>query len=466
MNRPVVAIVGRPNVGKSALFNRISGRQISLVYDRPGVTRDRIAAECRWRNREFTLVDTGGIGLDDQTGFREAIEREVAIALETASEIILVADGREGVHPIDRELARTLRRSGRPYFLAVNKIDSGKQSDYEVEFSELGIPSIWPVSAAHGLGIEELMEAVSAGWPDVEETADPEKIKEERPVRVAIVGRPNVGKSSLVNALIAEHRVIVSDVPGTTRDAVDIEFRHGAHRYCLIDTAGMRKKSRVSDPLEQAMTGRSAHAINRADLCVLVVDGMDGVGEQEKKIAGLIGEARKPCVVVVNKWDLVRQVRGEKGAKSGRDEVAWKEEYAEGVRRALFFVDYAPVRMVSAKESLHIGGVVRAISEVEKARRTRISTGVLNRLLARALERQLPPRRRGRQFKIYYATQVPDASPVPTIKAFVNDTRLLVDSYASYLDQQIRREYPCVGCPIVWQFKNREKTGKSSARSS
>ncbi|MFH1066839.1 MAG: ribosome biogenesis GTPase Der, partial [bacterium] len=388
MSIPVVAIVGRPNVGKSALFNRIAQRQISLVFDKPGVTRDRIAADCQWQDVPFTLVDTGGIGLEDNSGLEEAIEREVNIAVEAADDLFLVVDGREGLQALDTEIARRLRRSQRRVWVIVNKMDSPKQSNLESDFAQLGFSEVWPVSAAHGTGVGELMSALCSSWKKepsfILETTEK---RETRPLRLAIVGKPNAGKSSLINAILKEERLIVSHAPGTTRDAVDIEFRLHDTAYTLMDTAGMRKRRRVSDPLEMAMTGRSAHAINRADVCALVMDAAEGVGEQEKKIAGLIQEAKKPCLLVVNKWDLTKDNDALVGKQKN-----FRQQYEDAVRRELFFLDYAPVLFISAKDKWHIESFLDALSSVEVSRAARISTGVLNRIIQRAMQRQLPPR--------------------------------------------------------------------------
>lgn len=449
MSIPVVAIVGRPNVGKSALFNRIARRQISLVYDQPGVTRDRIAADCQWQDIPFTLVDTGGIGLEDKSGLETAIAREVEIAIEAAGNLLLVVDGREGLQTLDTEIANRLRRSHRRVWIVVNKMDSPKQTFLESDFTRLGFSEVWPVSAAHGTGVTELMNTLSSRWEKTPSpTSHPTEKREERPLRLAIVGKPNAGKSSFINALLKEERLIVSHVPGTTRDAVDIEFRFNEKIYTLMDTAGMRKRRRLSDPLELAMTGRSAHAINRADICVLVIDAAEGVGEQEKKIASLFQQAQKPCLLIINKWDLTK----DNAALAGKQK-NFRQQYEDAVRRELFFLDYAPVLFISAKDKWHIESFLEALSQIEKGRATHIGTGVLNRILQKAMQRQLPPRQKGKAFKLYYATQVPEESSTPTLTAFVNSSKLLTASYRRFLEQQIRREFPCPGCPIRWIFK-------------
>lgn len=468
--KPVLAIVGRPNVGKSALFNRICGRQISLVFDRPGVTRDRITAECVWEGRPFTLIDTGGIGLEDESGFEAAIQREVEVSLGAASDILLVVDGRAGLNPLDVEVARRLRQSGRRAVLVVNKIDEEGTTGWEGEFEGLGMGPQFGVSAAHGQGIEALMRHVAQAWPTAEAA---EAEARRQPVRVAIVGRPNAGKSSLINALLNEERVIVSPIAGTTRDAVDVHFTRNGQEYCLIDTAGMRRKARISDPLETIMSGRSAHAINRADVCVLVLDAGHGVGVQEKKIAGLIQEARKPCLVLVNKWDLTEGVElrrpeppnAKQQRHGARLEVKdFLQEYRDAVRRHLFFLDYAPVEMVSALENQNMRGWVDAMERIGRARRSDLAAGPLNRLIKRLMERHHPAARGGRPLRLYYAAQVKEAK-CHTVAAFINDRKLWTDDYARYLETHIRQEFPLEGCPLEWDVRDKARQdGRESRR--
>lgn len=451
---PVVAIVGRPNVGKSALFNRLARRQISLVHDRPGVTRDRIIADCAWEGKPFTLIDTGGIGLEDNSGFEKAVQREVALAVESASQILLVVDGRDGLNPLDEYTSRLLRRSGKPLLLVVNKLDSEKQENFDMEFTKLGISKIFPISALHGHGIYRLMTEVSQPWTET---------RAERPpvaTRIAIVGRPNVGKSTLINAITGNERLIVSPTAGTTRDAIDIDFRYCDLPYTLIDTAGMRKKSRLADPLERLMTGRSAHAINRAHVCVIVIDAAAGVAEQEQKIAGLIRDANRPCVIAINKWDLVVGTKAIARANvrpGGKKPISYQEEYREAVFKKLFFIDYARVIFLSAQERSGLGKLLEAIAEVRQSALTHLPTSSLNRVLSRAMDSQLPPITKGRRFKLYYATQVTDEEDGGVrITAFVNDPKLLDKSYHRYLEKQLRAQYPCTGCPIQWHFKAHE----------
>jgi GTPase len=444
---PTVAIVGRPNVGKSALFNALVGREVSLVFDRPGTTRDRMVASARWDGRKLTLIDTGGIGVEDKAGFQDAIAHEVDLALAAATAIIFVVDAREGLTPLDQIVARQLRKSHAPVYVAANKMDSDKQDSMDAEFGRLGFAGVFPVSAAHRRGLGELREAISAKWPKPEETTS----APERPTRLAIVGRPNVGKSSLVNALVSEPRAIVSPIPGTTRDAVDIAYTWRDKPYLLVDTAGMRQERRVEDQLERAMTGRTAHAINRADVCILVVDASTGVSMQDKKIAGLIQDAHAPCIIAVNKWDLAR----EQGDASKTRE----REYYDQVQRDLFFLSYAPVVFLSAKTSERIDGMLKMAGMIAKNRLYRFQTGPLNRVIQKAMERYAPPLVRGRRFKVLYAAQQTpkeDHRQIPTLQLFVNSPALLTPAYERYLDLQLREAFDLRGCPLRFVMRGRE----------
>jgi GTP-binding protein len=454
-----VAIVGRPNVGKSALFNCLAGRDISLVFDRPGTTRDRLVTSARWGDHRLTLIDTGGIGVDDREGFGDAIAHEVEIALAAATEIIFVVDAREGLTPLDQTVARLLRKSHRPVFVAANKVDGDKQANLDGEFSRLGFKGVFPVSAAHRRGLDELREAVSAGW-DAPVAVDPEAPMAARPTRLAIVGRPNVGKSSLINALIAEPRAIVSEVAGTTRDAVDIAYTWKGQPFLFIDTAGMRQERRLQDHLERAMTGRTAHAINRADVCILVVDASTGVTMQDKKIAGLIQEAHAPCLVAVNKWDVARE--------QGDADRARERDYYEQVQRDLFFLSYAPVLFLSAKTGERIEGLLKTVGMIARNRTFRFQTGPLNRVITRAMEKYAPPLVRGRRFKILYAAQLAakeGAREIPTLQLFVNSAELLTPAYERYLELQLREAFDLRGCPIRFVMRGRTTEAREKARS-
>ena len=448
---PTVAIVGRPNVGKSALFNALVGRDISLVFDRPGTTRDRLVSSARWGGHKLTIIDTGGIGVEDKAGFQDEIAHEVDLALAAATAIIFVVDAREGLTPLDQTVARQLRKSKAPVFVAANKMDSDKQVDFDAEFSRLGFAGVFPVSAAHRRGLEDLREAISRDWPKPEEVEACATPAPTRPTRLAIVGRPNVGKSSLINALVAVPRAIVSDVPGTTRDAVDIAYTWRGQPYLFIDTAGMRQERRVQDDLERAMTGRTAHTINRADVCILVVDASTGVTMQDKKIAGLIQEAHAPCIIAVNKWDIAR----EQGDASKTRE----REYYDQVQQDLFFLSYAPVLFLSAKTSERIDGLLKTAGMIAKNRLYRFQTGPLNRVIRRAMERYSPPLVHGRRFKVLYAAQQASKEgqrEIPTLQLFVNSPGLLTKAYERYLDLQLREAFDLRGCPLRFVLRGRE----------
>jgi GTP-binding protein len=454
-----VAIVGRPNVGKSALFNCLAGRDISLVFDRPGTTRDRLVTSARWDRHRLTLIDTGGIGLEDREGFGDAIAREVDLALAAATEIIFVVDAREGLTPLDQTVARLLRKSHRPVFVAANKVDGEKQANLDGEFLRLGFKGVYPVSAAHRRGLEELRQAITSGW---EAPAQDDGMAERpaRPTRLAIVGRPNVGKSSLINALVSEPRAIVSPVPGTTRDAVDIAYTWKGEPFLFIDTAGMRQERRMQDDLERAMTGRTAHTINRADVCILVIDAMTGVSMQDKKIAGLIQEAHAPCMIVINKWDLARE--------QGDASMTKEREYYAQVQQDMFFLSYAPVLFLSAKTGERIDGLLRTVATIAKNRAFRFQTGPLNRVISRAMEKYAPPLVRGRRFKVLYAAQQAPkegAREIPTLQLFVNSASLLTPAYERYLDLQLRESFELRGCPLRFILRGRTTETREKTRS-
>jgi len=506
----LIAIVGRPNVGKSALFNRIIRKRIAIVHDQPGVTRDRVTAEAEWHGRPYTLVDTGGIGLlrrekSDDVIIKAAIE-QVDIAIEAASVIILVVNVQEGVVPLDREVAQRLRRSGKPVLVAVNKVDTSRAEGGADEFSQLGFEKILPVSAIHGEGIEALMDAAIATLPahspqstvhsptmgaPISESAWRESPKRadseigaptatvdsgletvDSVLRLAIVGRPNVGKSSIINALTKSERVIVSPIPGTTRDAVDVPFEVETdgvrQKYILIDTAGMRKTRHVDDSIEFYSVKRSEESIARCDIAVLVLDAESGILEQDKKIADKIVEERRACIVVVNKWDLfdekVREARKEelvrrtnKKRREGNEEsVSMLSEFAGWVQEKLFFLDYAPVIFTSAKSGFHLDRLLEAVRYVAAQLQQKIPTAILNRTINDAVERRQPVSDAGHRLKFFYATQVRQAPP--TFLLFVNRDELFSDQYKKYLGDQLRRAFGYEGCPLVLVPKARPKT--------
>lgn len=467
----LLAIVGRPNVGKSALFNRIVGRRIAIVHDQPGVTRDRVSAEAEWRGRSFTLVDTGGIGLlrGEKAGdvIARAAFEQVQLAIDAANAIILVVNVQEGVVPLDREVAQRLRTSGKPVLVAVNKVDDVRKRAGADEFAELGFDEIFPVTAIHGEGIEDLMNAALAHLP---QQAGPESPDQTAPLKLAIVGRPNVGKSSIINALTQSQRVIVTPIPGTTRDAVDVPFEvqtEGVRqRYVLIDTAGLRKTRRVDDSIEFFSVKRSEDSIARCDIAVLVLDAESGIVEQDKKIADTIVENRRACIVVVNKWDLVedsvRKAREEEVQrrqqkdKSRRKQMTTLSEFGQWVQERLFFLDYAPVIFTSAQSGFNLDRLLEAVRYVAAQLQQRIPTAILNRTLHDAVERRQPVSSGGHRLKFFYATQVRQAPP--TFILFVNRAELFSDPYKKYLQGELRQAFGYEGCPIVLAPKARPKT--------
>jgi GTPase len=489
----LIAIVGRPNVGKSALFNRIVGRRIAIVHDQPGVTRDRVSAEGEWGGHTFTLVDTGGIGLlrgekSVDVIVKAALE-QVDLAIEAAHVIILAVNVQEGVVPLDREVASKLRRAGKPVLVAANKVDTHRVETAAMEFSELGFERLFPVSAIHGEGIENLMQAATALLPESEgpmqpppepgdEAAEPEPLeKVTGPVKLAIVGRPNVGKSSIINALTRSERVIVSPIPGTTRDAVDVPFdvvAEGVRQsYVLIDTAGMRKTRRIDDSIEFFSVKRTEESIARCDIAILVLDAEVGITEQDKKVADKIVEERRSCIVVVNKWDLVEEdvqkareeeIDRRNSKKRGRDErrverLTTLGQFGEWVQEHLFFLDYAPVIFTSAKSGFHLDRLLEAVRYVAAQLQQKIPTALLNRAINDAVERRQPISSAGHRLKFFYATQVRQAPP--TFLLFVNRDELFSDQYKKYLGGEIRRAFGYEGCPIILVPKPRPKTVES-----
>jgi GTPase len=461
-----VAIVGRPNVGKSALFNRLAGRNIAIVHDQPGITRDRLAAPCRKGRRPFTVWDTGGIGGAGETELTAPVRAAADAAMRNSDLILFVVDAQDGLTPVDQELARVLRKSKTPVVLVVNKIDHEKHENFETDFLRLGFDTTIPISAAHGRGISGLLETIDSLLP----TALPSSIenrdassakvataagsKIENPLALAIVGRPNAGKSSLINSILHDERTIVSNLPGTTRDAVDVLYEREGEKFLLIDTAGMRQRSKHSTSVEVFSVMRAERTIRRADLCVLVIDLTSGVTGQDKKIAGLIQKAEKPCVVVLNKWDLVKPARG---AKAAVDQVVTE------CRERLFFLEYAPVLVASALTGENVDQLFRLIKKVRRSAEIRIGTGILNRLLRAAIEENPPPIIGTRRLKLFYAAQARGDEP-GTLAAlkfvlFVNQPKLLSDNYARYLERRIRAAEAYPGLPVLLSCRARSESG-------
>jgi GTPase len=446
-----VAIVGRPNVGKSALFNRLAGRNIAIVHDQPGITRDRLAAPCVRGPRPFTVWDTGGIGGAGEVELRAQVRSAADAAMRESNVILFVVDAQDGLTPIDQELARILRKSQTPVVLVINKIDHPKHEDLESDFARLGFANSIPLSAAHGRGISGLLEIIDSLLP-ASETIGQQPATKSHPLALAIVGRPNAGKSSLINSILRDARTIVSELPGTTRDAVDIMYERAGQPFLLIDTAGIRARSKHSSSVEVFSVMRAERTIRRADLCILVIDLTSGVTGQDKKIAGLIQKAEKPCLVILNKWDLVKPKRAAK---------ATMERIVSETRDNLFFLDYAPVLIASALTGENVEQLFRLIAEVRRAAQVRLGTGVLNRLLRAAFEENPPATIGTRRLKLFYAAQA-RGDEERTLEAlkfilFVNQPKLLGETYGRYLEGRIRAAEPYPGLPVLLSCRAREE---------
>ena len=429
--KPIVAIVGRPNVGKSMLFNKLTGHRTSIVQDTPGVTRDRIYGDCEWCGKQFSLVDTGGIEPNTENDMLKFMRRQAEIGIELADCIVMVVDVQTGVTAADVDVATMLRKSGKPVALAVNKCDSVGPTNPEVyEFYGLGIGDLFEVSAIHGHGTGDLLDWCLEQFPEDAWEEDTDEV-----IKVAIVGKPNVGKSSLLNQILGEERVIVSNVAGTTRDAIDSPFENETGKYCFIDTAGMRRKSRVDDMIEKYSNMRTISAIGRADVCLILIDANEGVTEQDTKIAGLVHEAGKAAIIVVNKWDAVE----DKQTNTMRDKEI-------GVRQGLSYMTYVPVVFLSALTGSRVDKLFQVIQDVHKQNTSLITTGALNSVLADATARVQPPSDKGRRLKIYYMTQA--GTKPPHFVIFCNDARLFHFSYQRYLENQIREVFGLQGTPV------------------
>jgi len=476
---PSVAIVGRPNVGKSALFNRLIGRRTAIVHDQPGVTRDRLSATCDAGPVPFTLWDTGGIGGAGESELTSHVRGAVNAAVRESDLLLFLVDAQHGLSPMDEELARLLRRSGKPVVLVVNKVDHPKHEDSATDFDSLGFDASISISAEHGRGMTELLAKVHQQlgqgarpkwhrppaddhWPAANATesaagAPPPKTSCP-PLSIAIVGRPNVGKSSLVNAITQSERAIVSELPGTTRDAIDISYRRGDDAFVFIDTAGIRRRGRRSTSVEVFSVMRSERSIRRANLCVLTIDITAGVTAQDKKIASLMQEARKPAIVLINKFDLLKTRQSTKQLI---------EQVVEEAKQRLFFLDYAPFLVTSARTGEHVDKLFRLVKRVERAAQVRIGTGPLNRLLRAAIAANPPPMVSGRRLKLFYGTQTSggNGGPLqpPEFVLFVNEPRLLAEPYRRYLEARIRAEQPYPGLPILITLRPRtEKVARAS----
>jgi GTP-binding protein len=476
MTKPFVALVGRPNVGKSTLFNRLAGERLAVVDEVPGTTRDRLHADSEWNGRVFTVIDTGGIEivpdrslktdrpLSINTSVEQAsieflpmIRAQAEIAIAEADAVIFIVDAEAGLTNADREVAEILRRyqaekDGRPWppiFLAANKADNEERRNAALEFYELGLGEVYAISALHGLSTGDLLDAVVESFPPIDAIAEDESIK------VAIVGRPNVGKSSMLNALLGQERAIVSPVPGTTRDAIDTPMMWGDLAVTLIDTAGIRKRGHIDPGVEQYSVLRALRAIERSDVALLVIDAVEGVTAQDAHVAGYILEENKSVVIVINKWDMLQPglQPNEGGSLTPKE-----REFSLTIRSALNFLDYVPVMFVSAKTGLRVAAVMAMALRVQEERLTRIPTSELNRILREAVDKQAPPTKAGQRLKIYYASQV--RTDPPTFLFHVNETRLVHFTYERYLENQIRTVYPFIGTPLRLSFRNRARADR------
>ncbi len=435
--KPIVAVVGRPNVGKSTLFNRLVGRPLAIVEDLPGTTRDRLYADAEWGGRTFTVVDTGGLLFDDSTEIEVKVREQVEIAIAEADVILFMVDAVAGLTPADYEAADLLRRTEKPLVLVANKADNEARRQAALEFYALGLGDPFPISSLHGTGTGDMLDAVVAAFPPEVE------VEESEAVRIAILGRPNVGKSSLLNALLGEERAIVSEIPGTTRDAIDTPMEWDGTPVVLIDTAGIRKRGRIERGIEKYSVLRALRAIGRADVSVLMLDAVEGPTAQDAHIAGYILEEGKSVVVAVNKWDLIEK------------DTHTMVEYTRRVRAALKFLDYVPILFISAKTRKRVGKVLDVALKVREERDVRLPTSELNKMLRDAMARHAPPFKAGKQLKFYYVTQA-SVDP-PTFVFFVNDKALVHFSYERFLENQIRQRYGFAGTPLRLLFRERER---------
>ncbi|KNY26052.1 ribosome biogenesis GTPase Der [Pseudobacteroides cellulosolvens] len=439
MAKPVVAVVGRPNVGKSTFFNYVAGKRISIVEDTPGVTRDRIYTDVEWRSKLFTLIDTGGIEPYTEDKIMQQMKRQAELAIETADVIIFMVDAKDGMTASDKEVGSMLRKANKPIILAVNKVDRVGEPPPEVyEFYNLGLGDMITISSVHGLGMGDLLDAVYEHFPE-----DTGEDYGEDVIKVAVIGKPNAGKSSLINKILGEDRVIVSDIPGTTRDAIDTYFEKDDEKYVFIDTAGIRRKSKINESIERYSIIRSWTAVERADVCVIIIDAQDGVTEQDTKIAGYAHDNGKASIVVVNKWDLIEKTTGT------------LEEYRKTVLEKLGFMTYAPVLFISAMTGQRVQKLFELINYVANQASLRISTGMLNDLVNEAIAMVQPPSDKGKRLKIYYMTQA-GVKP-PTFVIFINDKELMHYSYERYLENQLRKSFGFEGTPIKFLLREKSK---------
>lgn len=438
MQRAIVTIVGRPNVGKSTLFNRLAGKRISITEDRPGVTRDRIYAECEWLDNHFMLIDTGGIEMNTEDTIFAQMKIQAEIAIEMADVVLFMVDGKEGLTAADTEVAQMLRKSKKDIILVVNKMDKHINDNNAFEFYNLGLGDPVSISSSEALGIGDLLDEIISKFDDSLDLDE-----EEDRIKIAVIGKPNAGKSSIINKIIGENRVIVSDIPGTTRDAIDTKFDRADKKYTLIDTAGIRKNSKITETVEKYSVLRAFTAVERADICLLVIDADKGVTDQDIRIAGYSHDNNKGMIVVINKWDLIE-----------KDNHTFKE-FTDSVRQSLAYAEYAPIITVSALTGQRIDKILETVDMVYNFRNLRVSTGVLNDILTDAVLMNQPRIVKGKRLKIFYGTQV--AVNPPKFLIFVNDSEIVHFSYQRYLENKIRDSFEYTGTPIVLEFRNRSE---------
>ncbi len=435
MSKPIVAVVGRPNVGKSTFFNKVVGKRISIVEDTPGVTRDRIYAEAEWRGKHFALIDTGGIEPESSDAILSQMRIQAEIAMDTADVILFMVDGKDGLTASDREVGNMLMRTGKEVIVVVNKVDSPKFPEDFYDFYELGLGEPIPISAANMFNLGDLLDLIIEKLPQAEETDDDET------TRIAVIGKPNVGKSSLINALLGEDRVIVSDIAGTTRDSIDTPFTNGEDQYILIDTAGIRRKSKVTGDIEKYSVIRAIASIERCDVCLLMIDAVEGVTDQDKKIAGIAHEAGKGIIIVVNKWDLIEK------------ETNTMKEFQKQIAQELSFMSYAPSVFISVLQRQRLNNVIDMVKYVSEKRALRVPTGQINSLIQDATMMKQPPSDKGKRLKIYYVTQVGVKPPLFSFK--INERKLMHFSYARYLENKIREGFGFEGTSIKFVFREK-----------
>mgnify|MGYP005769872977 FL=1 len=437
-NRPIVAVVGRPNVGKSTLFNKLAGKRISIVEDTPGVTRDRIFTEVEWLNKYFTLIDTGGIEPDNGDIILSQMRNQAMLAMDMAHVILFVVDGKTGLTSADKEVAQILRKTKKPVILVVNKIDSQKQFDDIYDFYELGLGTPYAISSANSMGLGDLLDEVVSNFPEGLNTEYDEDI-----IRVAITGKPNAGKSSILNNILGEDRVIVSPIAGTTRDAIDTYLERNGHKFLLIDTAGIRRKSKIYETVEKYSVIRSMAAVDRADVVLIVIDALEGITEQDTKVAGIAHDEGKACIFVINKWDLLEKDNHTLG------------NYTKEIKEKFPFMMYAPALFVSAKTNQRMSKILETVEMVANEHSKRVSTSMLNDVIGEAVMLNQPPSDKGKRLKIYYGSQTGVKPPKFTL--FINDKELTHFSYQRYLENKIRENFGFEGTPVRFEYKEKNR---------